>query len=117
LYKQSDRVRGELLMRENAEKKNATLGRRKMEIALTLTVTEARKQFSDLVSNVVYSHQPAVITRSGKKTVALVPYEVLERFIALEAINDINKARKALSDFKSNGGITLEDLKKELGVE
>jgi prevent-host-death family protein len=42
-------------------------------------VTEARAEFSELVSKVAYGGQPVVITRHGKPLVALVPAAYLER--------------------------------------
>lgn len=38
-----------------------------------IPVTEARAEFSELVSRVAYGGQPVVITRHGKPLVALVP--------------------------------------------
>jgi prevent-host-death family protein len=88
-----------------------------MESPSTFTVTAARDNFADVVSSVAYSRRPAVITKNGKKAVAVVPYDVLELLARLEALIDIGEANAALEDFDKNGGLTLEQLKKELGVE
>lgn len=42
-------------------------------------VTEARAEFSELVSRVAYGGEPVVITRHGKPLVALVPAAYLDR--------------------------------------
>jgi prevent-host-death family protein len=81
------------------------------------TVTEARQQFKDVVDSVVYTRQPAIVTKHGGETVAVVPYDLLEIFTRIEALVDLDKARKSLDDFESNGGTTLENLKKELGLD
>lgn len=52
------------------------------------TVTEARKQFKDVVNNVVYTRQPAIVTKHGGEAVAVVPYDLLEIITRLEALND-----------------------------
>lgn len=89
----------------------------RMESANTFTVTDAREKFADVVSSVAYSRRPAVITKNGKKAVAVVPYDVLELFAKLEALIDISKADAALADFETSGGLTLEELKKELEAD
>ncbi|MFZ1107186.1 MAG: type II toxin-antitoxin system Phd/YefM family antitoxin [Rhodomicrobium sp.] len=89
----------------------------KMENVNTFTVTDARENFADVVTSVAYSRQPAVITKNGRKAVAVVPYDVLELFTKIEALIDIGKANAALEDYNKNGGLTLDELKKELETE
>jgi prevent-host-death family protein len=81
------------------------------------TVTEARAKFKDVVDAVVYTRQPAIVTKHGGESVAVVPYDLLELFTRIEAIMDSEKARKALDDFDKTGGTSLADLKKELGID
>ena len=81
------------------------------------TVAEARQSFKDVVDGVAYTRQPAIITKHGGETVAVVPYDLLEIFTRIEAIVDRDTARKALDDFDQNGGISLAELKKQLGLE
>lgn len=81
------------------------------------TVTEARSQFKDVVNSVVYTRQPVIVTKHGGDVVAVVPYDLLEIITRIEALNDLDRARKALDDFDNHGGTTLEDFKKELGIE
>jgi prevent-host-death family protein len=81
------------------------------------TVTEARKKFKNVVDGVVYTRQPAIVTKHGGESVAVVPYDLLEIFTRIEAISDLDKAKKALDDFDKNGGTTLEALKTELGLD
>lgn len=81
------------------------------------TVSEARANFKDVVNEVVYTRQPAIVTKHGEKSVAVVPYDLLELFVRLEALMDLQKAEVALADFEKNGGVGLEELKKELGLD
>lgn len=49
----------------------------------TISAENARNSFSELVSRTAYSKDRVVITRNGKKLVAIVPIEdlrILERF-------------------------------------
>ncbi len=82
----------------------------------TYTVSQARDNLAEVIDRVTYTEQPAVITKHGKDKVAVVPYRLLELITRIEAILDLEKAREALDDFKSNGGTSLADLKKELGL-
>lgn len=50
-----------------------------------ITVTEARAQLSDLVSQVAFGGQSVVLTRHGKPLVALVPAATVLGESALEA--------------------------------
>ena len=88
-----------------------------MEGVDTFTVTDARKGFADMVSRVAYSRKPAVITKNDKRAVAVVPYDMVELFSRLEALVDIGKAFEALEDFEKNGGVSWNDLKRELEIE
>lgn len=81
------------------------------------TVTEARNNFKDVVDCVVYTRRPAIVTKHGGESVAVVPYDLLELFTRIEAVLDLSKASKALEDFELNGGTNLDDLEKELGLK
>ena len=83
----------------------------------TYTVSEARNNLADMINRVAYTEQPAVITKNGKDAVAVVPYRLLELLTRIEAVWDLEKAQKALEDYDTNGGLSLDDLKKELGLD
>lgn len=88
-----------------------------MSNARTLSVTDARSQFADVVNSVAYSNNPTVITKNGKNVAAVVPYGALEVLARLEAMFDIENAEKSLAEYKRKGGISLDELKKKLGAE
>jgi len=50
----------------------------------TITVTEAARNFSDLINRVVYRGESALLTRNGKPVARIVP-EVSRRITGLEA--------------------------------
>jgi prevent-host-death family protein len=80
-------------------------------------VATARRRFADIVNRAIYRRQPTVITKNGRQVAAVVPYEVLGLLAALETEADIEKAKKAFARYKAEGGISLADLKRKLGVE
>lgn len=83
----------------------------------TYTVSQAREKFADVFNEVIFSGKPTVITKRGGKSVAVVPYDLLQTLVQLEALIDIEKANKALNEYRSEGGTTLSSLKKELGLD
>ena len=78
----------------------------------TFSATEARKNFSDIFNQAHYGGG-VLIEKHGKR-VAVVPLEILERLAGLEAFIDSAEAQRALEEFHSTGGITLDELEKEL---
>lgn len=76
------------------------------------TATEARNKFSDIFNRAHYGGG-VLIEKHGKR-VAVVPLEILDRLAELEALIDSTEARRALDEFHSKGGVTLDELEKEL---
>ncbi len=74
---------------------------------------ELREQLAELVNRVHYSRERVVVTRRGKKLVAMVPADDLELLEAIEDRIDILAAEKAL---KEKGSIPWAKVKKELGL-
>lgn len=78
----------------------------------TFTATEARNNFSDIFNQAHYGGG-VLIEKHGKR-VAVVPIEILDRLAELEALIDSTEAQRALDEFHSKGGMTLDELEKEL---
>ncbi len=78
----------------------------------TKTVAEAREQFSDTINEVVYTKERIVLTRRGKKAVAIIPMEDLELLEDLEARMDLEEAREVLKDVEKHGTVPWEAVKK-----
>lgn len=76
-----------------------------------MTTVKAREQFADVVNRAAYGKERVILTRRGKKLVAVVPIEDVALLERLEEAQDIADAKKAL---KEKGGITLEALVKKL---
>ena len=67
-----------------------------------IDVSEARKSFADLISEVGYRHDRVILCRNGKEIVAMIPLadlaflEKLEEQYELSAIKDSMKTGEAL---------------------
>ena len=70
----------------------------------TLSTSEARRSFSDLLGRARYAHERFRITRKGRPVAAIVPLEDLEAMQALEDAMDLKAARSALRDAEEHGG-------------
>ena len=80
----------------------------------TLTTVDLRTNLSDVLGRVRHGHERIMITKSGKPVAALIPFDELE---AIEALED-ELDREALAEARAEGGRhTLEEVKKELGLD
>lgn len=81
----------------------------------SISVTQARKELSDVFGEVSY-HKERILLTSHKKCVAIVPIEDLEKLEALEDIEDIQAALLALKEVEESGSISLEEMKRRIGL-
>jgi len=87
---------------------------RTMNALTTYTASEARNRFADIFNEAHYG-KPVLIDKHGRK-VAVVSMSLLERLAELEACIDSMHAQKALEEFQREGGRTMEEIEKELGL-
>lgn len=80
----------------------------------SISVTQARKDLSDVFGEVNY-HKERILLTSHKKCVAIVPIEDLERLEALEDMDDIQEAKLALQEIEEEGSVPFEEMKRRLG--
>jgi prevent-host-death family protein len=78
--------------------------------------TAARKDFSDLLSQVQYGSGRVLIERRGKGAAALISVTDLRLLELLEDTVDIEAARQALANPKNKVRIPFDEVKKRLGV-
>jgi len=79
------------------------------------TASEARANFGD-VFNAAFYGGAAVVTNHSK-SVAVVSIEFLNALTELEALADIERAKQSMREFNMSGGITMEQIKKELEID
>ena len=82
----------------------------------TISSSHAREHFPEVVSEAAFGKKRFIVTRRGKKLVAIIPIEDLEIIEALEDKIDLEDARKALAHAKKKGSTSWKKLKVELGL-
>ena len=82
-----------------------------------LTADQARKEFGKVIDKATYSDRAVVITKYGEDRAAVISIKNLEYYQALEDYVDYIEAEKRLADYEENGGISLEEIKKEFGID
>ncbi len=81
------------------------------------SASKARDNFSQVVNEAAFGSVRIVIKKQGKNLVAIVPFSDFELLEFLETRIDIEEAKKALKEAEFQGGITLTDLKADLGMD
>ena len=84
----------------------------------TYTATEARRNFSDLFDAAHFGVR--VLVRKRDRCVAIISMELMERvekLLQIEAELEADTAQKALSEFQSKGGKSMDELAKELDMD
>jgi prevent-host-death family protein len=84
--------------------------------AQEVSFSKARDHFADVANKVAYAGKRVVLTRKGKKLVAIISIEDLEILEAIEDRIDLDDAKKALSDVKKNGAVAWESIKRKLDL-
>lgn len=64
----------------------------------SVTITEARDDFAELVNRVAYAHERVTVVRRGRELAAIVPMADVELLEALDDAIDLDSAREALAD-------------------
>lgn len=85
------------------------------EMAESISISEARDDFAELVNRVAYAHERVRLVRRGRDLAAVVPTEDLELLEALDDELDLDAARDALADPANAGRIPWEDVRARLG--
>ncbi|MCY3816773.1 MAG: type II toxin-antitoxin system Phd/YefM family antitoxin [Gammaproteobacteria bacterium] len=80
-----------------------------------LPITEIREKFAEITGRVQFAGERIAIQKHGKTVAALVPPSDLEALRTLEEQLDLLDALEALSDYRAEGGVSLEELKASLG--
>ena len=82
----------------------------------SMNMAEARENFAHIVNSAAYGHERIVLTRRGKRVVAIVPVEDIDFLEELEDRIDASDVLKIRQEVAREGTISLEDVKKELGL-
>lgn len=89
-----------------------------MKATKTYAATEARAKFSDLFDAAYYGER-VIVTKRDRK-VAIISIKLLkqiDQLLEVEAEEEAKQAHRALEEFQSEGGKTMEQIKQELGMD
>ena len=78
--------------------------------------SDARSNLGNIANDVEFKGKRIVLTRNGKKCVAIIPIEDLEVLEQIEDRIDLDDARKALADAKKHGTVSWESIKRKLDL-
>jgi prevent-host-death family protein len=87
-----------------------------LTLVMTYTSKQAREQFSEVVNRVAFAGERVIVSRQGKKLVAVVPIEDLELLEQIQDRIDLEDARQALNEAEKKGTVSWRKLKAELGI-
>lgn len=84
-------------------------------MAGSITVSEARQDFADVVNRVAYGNERVTVVRRGRDLVAIVPMSDVLLLEAIEDELDLAAAREALADAEGAQRIPWAELRARLG--
>jgi prevent-host-death family protein len=84
-------------------------------MAGSITVSEARQDFADVVNRVAYGNERVTVVRRGRDLVAIVPLSDVLLLEAIEDELDLAAAREALADSDEAPRIQWTELRARLG--
>ncbi len=80
------------------------------------SISQARKDFAEIVNKVRYGNERTIIEKHGKECVAIIPIIDLEILERIEDFIDLRDAEKALKEAEEKGTIPFEQVLKEAGL-
>ncbi|HKP52835.1 MAG TPA: type II toxin-antitoxin system Phd/YefM family antitoxin [Chloroflexia bacterium] len=81
-----------------------------------MSTGEARDNFADVINRVAYGKERVVLTRRGKRLVAVVPIEDVLLLEKLEDQIDIEEAHIALEEARNGETVSWEQIKSDLNL-
>lgn len=80
------------------------------------TAKEAREKFGDVIAKAAHGSQRVIITKNGRDAVGIVSMADLALLADIERLIDLSQAEREIAKVKTEGTVTLEKLKKDLGL-
>ena len=82
----------------------------------TVSVSQARETFADLINRVAYRNERVLVTRRGRPIAAIVPIEQVEFLERAEDAYDLQLADEARKELEHTPAIPWEQVKQELDL-
>lgn len=82
----------------------------------TMSVSEAREGFADLVNRAAYGAERVIVARRGRELAAVVSAEDVRLLDALEDEIDLAAVREVLADPEQSRPVAWEAVKAQLGL-
>jgi len=83
---------------------------------LVIPIAKARINLSELANQAAYTKERIVLTRRGRRIAAIVPIDDINLLEQLEDRADIAAVQEVKANGEYDERISLEDLKRELGL-
>jgi prevent-host-death family protein len=84
-------------------------------MADSITVSEARQDFAEVVNRVAYGKERVTVVRRGRDLVAIVPMSDVRLLEAIEDELDLAAAREAMAEASVAPKISWTELRAKLG--
>lgn len=81
----------------------------------SINSADAKEIMTDLINRVAHDKERIILTRRDKEIAALIPIEDLKLLEAMQSKNDLEEATEALKEARSQGTLTLDELKTNIG--
>ena len=81
----------------------------------SINSTDAKEMMTDLINRVAHDKERIILTRRDKEIAALIPIEDLKLLETMQSKNDLEEATEALKEARSQGTLTLDELKTNIG--
>lgn len=82
----------------------------------TMTTVDAKENFTNLLNHVSHTKERVILTRRGKEVAAMVSLDDLQFLESTQDKHDLQEAIDSFKEAKSDGTITLDQLKEEVGA-
>ena len=84
---------------------------------LKTSISDARKNLSEIVNKVCYSGERAVIGKHNKECAAIVTMQDLELIEHIEQMIELHNIREGLAEAEAGETVDFLEMMKELGID
>lgn len=83
--------------------------------AISISTSDAKEEFSELINRVAHDKERIILTRRGKEIAAIIPIDDLHFLQSSQNQTDLDEALEALKEAREKNTISLAELKENLG--